>query len=78
MLLATLPKTKPEAATATTVAEAKIGRAKKETEGFSMGTLFIFPTSAPKGRRVGLGTFRAVEGCQRVREPNLSPLLYKT
>ena len=26
---------------------------------------------------VGRGTFRAVEGCQRVTEPSLSPLLYK-
>lgn len=28
--------------------------------------------------RVGIGTFRAVEGCQWVREPILSPLLYKS
>ena len=39
------------------------------------GTHFICPASRWPG--VGSGTFRAVEGCQRVREPSLSPLLYK-
>ena len=28
--------------------------------------------------RAGIGTFRAVEGCQWVTEPVLSPLLYKS
>ena len=39
--------------------------------------LELYAPSAKAGR-AGIGTFRAVEGCQRVREPVLSPLLYKS
>jgi hypothetical protein len=53
------------------------GRAKKaETAGFLMALRLYFPGQL-SWHRVGSGTFRAVDGCQRVVEPSLSPLLYK-
>lgn len=48
-----------------------------ESEGVFHGTLSYMPRQQKLGR-AGIGTFRAVEGCQRVREPVLSPLLYKS
>ena len=44
----------------------------------AMGTRFIAPRAARGGGRGRNWHLSAGEGCQRVREPNLSPLLYKT
>jgi len=40
-------------------------------------TIYIFPNS---GQGTGIGTFSGMSrlGCQRVIEPDLSPLLYKS
>ena len=46
-------------------------------EEFSMALESSAPPRPGPGW-VGIGTFRIIEGCQRVREPILSPLLYKT
>lgn len=42
-----------------------------------MALTFICPAGLLHRLGVGSGTFRAVEGCQRVTEPSLSPLLNK-
>ncbi len=48
-----------------------------EKTRFFMALTFICPAGLLRKEGVGIGTFRAVEGCQRVREPSLSPLLNK-